>query len=70
MPLEQRANVQGTADVLMGFGGAAAGLSAGVVVGLGSYALLNLLAACLIIGLLFMVIAPARSPLVQQQAGD
>ncbi|HQY31509.1 MAG TPA: MFS transporter [Thermomicrobiales bacterium] len=70
VPLEQRANVQGTADVLMGFGGAAAGLSAGVVVGLGSYALLNLLAACLIIGLLFMVIAPARSPLVQQQAGD
>ncbi len=70
VPLEQRANVQGSADVLMGFGGATAGLLAGLIVGLGSYAILNLIAACLIVGLLLVVLQPQRIPVPQPTPGD
>jgi MFS family permease len=58
--IEQRPNVQGTADVMMGFGGASAGLLAGLVVGLASYGILSLLAATLILPLLFFAVVPAR----------
>jgi MFS family permease len=58
--VEQLPNVQGTADVLMGFGGASAGLLAGVVVSFGSYGVLTLTAACLILPLLFTTLVPAR----------
>jgi MFS family permease len=65
--LEQLPNVQGTADVLMGFGGASAGLLAGLVVAIGSYAILAMAAACLILVLLFSTllqprVVPAQSP--------
>jgi MFS family permease len=65
--LEQLPNVQGTADVLMGFGGASAGLLAGLVVAIGSYAILAMAAACLILVLLFTTllqprVVPAQSP--------
>jgi MFS family permease len=46
--VEDRPNVQGTADFVMGIAGASAGLLSGVVVGIGSYAQLNLIAALLI----------------------
>lgn len=48
IPVEVRPSVQGTADLMMGMSGAAAALLAGLVVGLGSYALLTVLAACLV----------------------
>jgi MFS family permease len=70
VPLQQRANVQGSADVMMGFGGATAGLLAGLVVGFGSYAILNLIAACLIVGLLFFINAPQRVPVARPTPGD
>ena len=60
VPIGQLPNVQGTADVLMGFGGATAGLLAGVVVSLGSYGILTLVSACLILPLLFATLVPAR----------
>jgi MFS family permease len=65
--IEQLPNVQGTADVLMGFGGASAGLLAGLVVALGSYAILAMASACLILVLLFTTllqprVAPLQSP--------
>lgn len=52
MPLETRPSVQGTADLLMGMSGASAGLVAGVVVGLGSYALLTVAATFLVVPML------------------
>ena len=70
VPLVQRANVQGSADVLMGFGGATAGLLAGLVVAFGSYALLNLIAALLIVCLLLIVTAPARLAVPQVSSAD
>lgn len=68
VPVAQLPNVQGTADVLMGFGGASAGLLAGVVVGVGSYGILTLVAACLILPLLFATLAPARLAPAQNPA--
>ena len=56
IPVAQLPNVQGTADVLMGFGGASAGLLAGLIFGVGSYAILALIAACLIVPLLFVTL--------------
>lgn len=61
-PAAQLPNVQGTADVLMGFGGASAGLLAGVVVGFGSYALLTILTAALIIPLLLTALRSTWLP--------
>jgi MFS family permease len=52
MPIESRPSIQGTADLLMGISGASAGLVAGLVVGLGSYALLTVLATFLVLPLL------------------
>jgi MFS family permease len=60
IPVDQRPNVQGTADVLMGFGGASAGLLAGLVVGLASYGILATFAATLILPLLFAALASPR----------
>jgi hypothetical protein len=54
----------------MGFGGATAGLLAGLIVGLGSYAILNLVAACLIIVLLVVVLQPQRLPIVNSAPAD
>ncbi len=51
--LKVRPGVQGTADLTMGIAGASAGLLSGVVVGFGSYALLNGIAALLVVLLLF-----------------
>ena len=68
IPLDQKPNVQGTADVLMGFGGASAGLLAGVVVAVGSYAILAMVAAVLIVVLLFMTLVPARAAIAQSPA--
>lgn len=50
--LQTRPGVQGTADLTMGIAGASAGLLSGVVVGFGSYALLNTIAALLVVLLL------------------
>ncbi len=61
-PVAQLPNVQGTADVLMGFGGASAGLLAGVVVGFGSYALLTILTAFLIVPLLLATLRASVLP--------
>jgi MFS family permease len=52
MPLETRPSVQGTADLLMGISGASAGLVAGVIVGLGSYALLTVITTFLVVPML------------------
>jgi len=55
VPLPSRPGVQGTADLTMGIAGATAGLLSGLVVGLGSYALLNIITGMLIVGLLIMM---------------
>lgn len=56
VPTATRPGVQGTADLTMGIAGASAGLSSGLVVGLGSFAMLNVLASILIIVLLVVMI--------------
>ncbi len=61
VPVEQLPNVQGTADVLMGFGGASAGLLAGVAVGFGSYTILTIITACMIVPLLATTLRTMRS---------
>ena len=61
IPVAQRPNVQGTADVMMGMAGASAGLLAGLIVGLGSYAVLTLVAAALIVGLGFLLATTPRA---------
>lgn len=60
VPLQARPRVQGTADLTMGVAGASAGLLSGVVVGFGSYAILNIIAASLI-GLLLLFTLQERS---------
>ena len=59
-PLSQRPNVQGTTDVLMGVGGASAGLLSGVIVAVGSYAVLTMVTTVLIISLIVVLL---RTPL-------
>lgn len=49
---EVRPRVQGAADLTMGIGGAFAGITSGIVVGFGSYLLLNTIAATLIVALI------------------
>lgn len=56
VPVTTRPGVQGAADLTMGIAGATAGLASGVVVGLGSYALLNGICAVAIVGLLVMML--------------
>lgn len=58
VPIEVRPRVQGSADLLMGIGGAAAGLLSGVVVGFGSYALLTVIAALVVLGLMTNALRP------------
>jgi MFS family permease len=54
--VEERPNVQGTADLVMGIAGASAGLLSGVVVGFGSYGLLNLLTTLIIVPLIIVAV--------------
>lgn len=71
VPLETRPGVQGTADLVMGIGGATAGLLSGVVVGFGSYAILNTIAALLIVLLLTRLIQERRAtPSARPASGD
>lgn len=65
IPIPQRPNVQGTADVMMGFGGATAGLLAGLVVSLGSYALLTVITTALILPLLMITLLAQPRPQTQ-----
>ena len=60
VPVDERPNVQGTADLVMGIFGASAGLLSGVVVGLGSYALLNLITTLLVLPLIVFSLRTAR----------
>jgi MFS family permease len=66
IPLDARPSTQGTADLIMGMSGAAGALLAGVIVAFGSYGLLCLLAALLVIPLAASVlrraVAPSASP--------
>jgi len=59
-PLGERPSVQGAADLLMGMSGATAGLLAGVIVGVGSYALLTVITTCLVVPMLIATIRNAR----------
>jgi MFS family permease len=52
--IADRPSVQGGADFVMGLAGASAGLLSGVIVGLGSFGLLNLIAA-IVVALLLLV---------------
>jgi len=61
VPIEHLPNVQGTSDVLMGFAGASAGLLAGVAVAFGSYAILTIIAATMIVPLLIVTLRTLRS---------
>ncbi|CAN5659177.1 MFS transporter [soil metagenome] len=56
VPVDERPNIQGAADLIMGMSGASAGLLAGGVVGLGSYALLNVLAVVLGVPLIALAV--------------
>ncbi|MDQ4044377.1 MAG: MFS transporter [Chloroflexota bacterium] len=63
VPVDDRPSVQGTADLLMGIGGASAALLSGVVVGLASYRLLNLITTLLVVPL---IVLAARDGLRQR----
>ena len=67
VPVDERPNVQGTADLVMGIAGASAGLLSGVVVGFGSYGLLNLLATLLVVPLIVFAV---RDSARQATVGD
>jgi MFS family permease len=67
IPAEERPNVQGTADLLMGIAGASAGLLSGVVVGLGSYALLNIICAALVVPLVAATLRASARPMLETQ---
>jgi MFS family permease len=56
VPADARVDVQGASDLVMYGCGALGGAMAGVVVGLGSYSLLTLLAGVLVLGLLWLVV--------------
>jgi len=58
IPLEQRPAAQGTTDLLMGIAGASAALCSGLVVGLGSYGLLAIVATLFLIPLAALVLRP------------
>lgn len=60
VPFTAKPGVQGAADLTMGIAGAVAGLLAGVVVGLSSYAVLSIVAACVILTLLATTIRTPR----------
>ncbi|MEZ4499230.1 MAG: MFS transporter [Thermomicrobiales bacterium] len=56
IPVDDRASMQGAADLLMGISGATAGLTAGLIVGLGSYAMLNVVAVLLVAPLIALAV--------------
>jgi MFS family permease len=56
IPADERPTIQGTADLVMGICGASAGLLAGLIVGLGSYALLNVIAVVLVVPLIVLAV--------------
>ncbi len=56
LPTETRPRAQGAADLGMGICGATAGLLSGAVVGLGSYALLNVISAMIVVWLTVIVV--------------
>ncbi|MGD9711410.1 MAG: MFS transporter [Thermomicrobiales bacterium] len=56
IPVDDRASMQGAADLLMGISGASAGLTAGLIVGLGSYAMLNVIAVLLVVPLIVLAV--------------
>lgn len=56
-----RPSIQGTTDLIMGMSGAGAGLLAGVVIGLGSYAILNA-AASVLVAVLLVALILERQP--------
>lgn len=60
VPISSRPGVQGTSDMVMGIAGASAGLLSGVVVGFGSYALLNVLTTLLVLPLMAFTLRPRR----------
>jgi MFS family permease len=55
-PLDQRARLQGSADLVMNLSAAAAGVGGGLVVGAFGYAALNASAAVLVLGVLLAVV--------------
>jgi MFS family permease len=55
VPIEDRPEAQGATDLLMGIAGASAGLLSGLVVGLGSYGLLAIIAS-LVVGVLVLAV--------------
>jgi MFS family permease len=67
IPAEERPNVQGTADLVMGVAGASAGLLSGLIVGLGSYALLNVISAVLVVPLVAATLRVSRRPALEPQ---
>ncbi len=58
IPLHQRPRAQGASDLVMGMAGAVSGLLSGVIVGFGSYALLTIFAAVLIVPLVVGTLRP------------
>jgi MFS family permease len=58
IPLAQRPAAQGTTDLMMGIAGASAALCSGLVVGLGSYGLLAIVATLFLIPLAALVLRP------------
>jgi len=56
VPLADRPNAQGAADLAMGIAGASGGVLAGLVVAFASYATLNLLAALLVVPVMLVVL--------------
>jgi MFS family permease len=59
---EYRPRVQGVADLTMGVGGALGGVTSGIIVGVASYAVLNVVTALLVMTLLgFVVMERART---------
>jgi len=61
LPVETRPRTQGAADLSMGICGAAAGLLSGVIVGLGSYTILNIIAAGIVAWLTLIVLRERMS---------
>ncbi len=67
LPVDTRPRTQGAADLAMGICGASAGVLSGIIVGLGSYALLNLIAGSIVIVLTIIVV---RERLMVQQVEE
>ncbi|WP_085912534.1 MULTISPECIES: MFS transporter [Pseudonocardia] len=62
LPVTDRPRVQGSVDVAMNLAGAAAGVAAGVLVTVGSYAVLGIVAAVLTVPYLLVVLRATRRP--------